>query len=107
MTEVQTLIDAIAENMLNPDKEAVAAARAAYNELTDEQKAKIVRLSVLEAAEKTIKDNEDNKKNDSSSCGTVTFGFGGGNGFGGIMMMAFAVIVVAAVVLAKRKNSAK
>lgn len=107
VAEVQTLIDAIAENMLNPDKEAVAAARAAYNELTDEQKAKIVRLSVLEAAEKTIKDNEDNKNNDSSSCGTVTFGFGGGNGFGGIMMMAFAVIVVAAVVLAKRKNSAK
>ena len=107
VSSVQALIDALAENMLNPDKESVAAARSAYDALTEEQKAQVLRVSVLQAAEKTIadKDKEDNK--DTSSCGTVTFGFGGGNGFGGLMMMAFVAIVAAAVILAKKRASAK
>lgn len=45
-------IDALPEIITAKDKDAIIAARSAYNLLTDEQKAKVTNLAKLEAAEK-------------------------------------------------------
>ena len=57
---VEALIDALPENVTLADKEAIEAARAAYEALTDEQKALVENYEDLIVAEKALEKLESN-----------------------------------------------
>ena len=113
-TQVAAMIEALpeAESVTLGNKDAILAARKAYDALSDDDKKLITeaQLAKLVACEEKLDELEGNGSGcgGCGGCGTVDFGSGNGTGgFGGGLMVGLIIVALALTVVfvpKKRRN---